>query len=227
MKKWLILGLVISCLILGGFVVVIKMTDDSQPPVIQFEDNELLYTEGEDFDGLLEGVTAIDKRDGDVTFSLVVEDVIPNVDGKTASVLYAARDDSNNIANARRTVNYRGNSKAVVETEKDAVEVSEEPTSTPEPTEELVSEEDLPEGSPRITLTTDEVTIERGDSVNRIAFVKNIEDDQDDQDKLWRSIQITGDSFDPNTPGIYRQIYFVIDSDGNRSNEVELTITVE
>lgn len=50
-----------------------------------------------------------------MTFNLVMEDDIPNADGKTACVLYAAWDDSNNIANIRWTVSYVGNSKTVLE----------------------------------------------------------------------------------------------------------------
>lgn len=245
MKKGLIGLLVIACLILGAAAVMIKLTEDHQPPEILIQDSDMTYTEGESFDALLEGVTATDNRDGDVTDSLVVENVYPVPDTATAQVVYVARDDSNNIAKASRTVSYVSGdgteanaadeeaSSETEGTEKTDAESSQTQTptatATPTPTEEPEDEEDeeLPEGSPRITLTTDAVTIEQGESINRIEYVKSIEDDKDEKNDLWRSIQIAGDEFDPDTPGTYEQIYYVIDSDGNRSNEATLTITVE
>lgn len=234
MKRGLIAVMVIACLVLGAVAVVIKLTDDNQPPEIQIQEGEVTYTEGDSYDGLLEGVTATDNRDGDVTDSLLVEDVYPAADGSAATVVYVARDSSNNITKATRTVGYvAGNGTAAAQTAANAEVGEESPeatatpavTPTPSPTEE--PEEDLPEGSPRITLTTDKDTVERGTSVNRIEYVESIEDDKDDTDELWRSIQIRGDELDTDTPGTYELIYYVIDSDGNRSNEATLTITVE
>lgn len=223
--------MIFVCLILGAIIVVLNLTDDNQPPEIQIQEGELVYTEGESLDVLLEGVTAIDSQDGDVTDSLLVENVYPIPDGSEATVIYVARDRSNNIVKAARTVNYVAekststDDSTQTDEENDVTENLPEPTPTPEatPTPEI----DLPEGSPRITLTTDAVTIQRGDSINRIEYVANIEDDKDDENELWRSIQIGGDEFDANTPGSYEQIYYVIDSDGNQSNEATLTITVE
>lgn len=237
MNKRLIGIMVIACLILGAAAVLIRLTEDRIPPEIQIQDSELTYTEGESYDSLLEGVTATDNRDGDVTGSVTVENVYPVPGTSTAQVVYVAKDDSNNIAKATRTVTYgvgdgapdadpTSESEEVSETiPEDTTSPSPEAT-TPTPTEEP-EEEELPEGSPRITLTTDAVTIEEGESINRIEYVESIEDDKDDKNELWRSIQITGDEFDPNTAGTYEQIYYVIDSDGNRSNEATLTITVE
>lgn len=64
---------------------------------IQFQDNEIVYTAGDSYDGLLDGVTATDNKDGDVTESLVVESVYPNEDGQTATIVYVARDSRNNV----------------------------------------------------------------------------------------------------------------------------------
>lgn len=63
--------------------------------------------------------------------------------------------------------------------------------------------------------------------MNRIAFVESITDDKDAKESLFRQIQITGDDLDVNTAGTYVLTYYVVDSDGNRSNEADLTITVE
>lgn len=235
MKKGLIAAMAATCLILGAADIVIKLTDDNQPPEIRIQEGEVTYTKGENYDTLLEGVTAMDNRDGDVTDSLLVEDVYPTTDGSSATVIYVARDSSNNIVKTTRTVAYAAGSDLTAETVEDTTaEETEtktvstpETTETPTPTPSEEPEEDLPEGSPRITLTTDEDTVERGESVNRIEYVESIEDDEDDTDELWRSIQIAGDELDTDTPGTYELIYYVIDSDGNQSNEATLTITVE
>ncbi len=50
-----------------------EVLEDNTPPEIQFQDNEIVYTAGDSYDGLLDGVTATDNKDGDVTESLVVE----------------------------------------------------------------------------------------------------------------------------------------------------------
>ena len=78
MKKGIIAIMVILCLGLMGFVGFMKFSEDNTPPEIQFQDNEIVYTAGDSYDGLLDGVTATDNKDGDVTESLVVESVYPN-----------------------------------------------------------------------------------------------------------------------------------------------------
>lgn len=236
MKKGLTVIMAVICLALAAVYVVINLAEDDEPPQIEIQEQELVYTEGESRDVLLEGVTANDSRDGDVTDSLLVENVYPAPEAGVATVVYVARDGSNNIAKASRTVTYGAGDgttaapadSAAEETEVDSTpEPTAAPTATPEPTPTEEAEEDLPEGSPRITLTTDEDTVEAGTSVNRIEYVESIEDDEDDENALWRSIQITGDELDTDTPGTYELIYYVIDSDGNQSNEAPLTITVE
>ena len=90
MKKGIIAIMVILCLGLMGFVGFMKFSEDNTPPEIQFQDNEIVYTAGDSYDGLLDGVTATDNKDGDVTESLVVESVYPNEDGQTAPIVYVA-----------------------------------------------------------------------------------------------------------------------------------------
>ncbi len=47
---------------------------------------------GSDTAPLLEGVTATDEKDGDVTDSLAIENIFPNDDHTSASVVYAVKD---------------------------------------------------------------------------------------------------------------------------------------
>ena len=255
MKKSIVALMVIACIALGGITLVLGFSEDKKAPEIQFQDNEITFTQGDDYAGLLQGVTATDNRDGDVTKSLVVESVYPNDDGETATVVYVARDKTNNIGKANKVINYQPSKGETAETsvkgesatgqeEASLAQSTQDPQAAPTPEEttannvptpgekdeeekEAAEEEDLPAGSPKLKLTEDEVTVKKGESVNRIAFVESITDDKDAKESLFRQIQITGDDLDVNTAGTYVLTYYVVDSDGNRSNEADLTITVE
>lgn len=76
---------------------------DRTAPAISFADNDtrLVYTETMSDEKLLEGVSAFDDVDGDVTGSLVVEKVSETADGNVI-VTYAALDSSNNVAKKSR-----------------------------------------------------------------------------------------------------------------------------
>ena len=255
MKKSIVALMVIACIALGGITLVLGFSEDKKAPEIQFQDNEITFTQGDEYAGLLQGVTATDNRDGDVTKSLVVESVYPNDDGETATVVYVARDKTNNIGKANKVINYQTSKGETAETsakgesatgqeDTSLAQFTQEPQATPTPEEttannvptpgekdeeekEAAEEEDLPAGSPKLKLTEDEVTVKKGESVNRIAFVESITDDKDAKESLFRQIQITGDDLDVNTAGTYVLTYYVVDSDGNRSNQADLTITVE
>ena len=106
-------------------------------------------------------------------------------------------------------------------------EDSEKPDVSTETDDEDDTEDSVSPGSPVIKLKQSTVTIKRGQSVNRVSYVESITDDKDDKNTLWKQIQIKGDTFDSSTSGTYEQIYYVVDSDGNKSNEAKLTIVVE
>ena len=79
---------------------------------------------------------------------------------------------------------------------------------------------------PRFYLTTYYVEINRGTQIDRLSYVKDIEDDVDQTNELYRKIQITG-TVDVYTPGTYELTYYVVDSNGNASNGAVLTIVVK
>lgn len=80
---------------------------DRKAPEIQFPDAETVYEAGGDTAVLLEGVKAVDQKDGDVSYSLVIESVVARNDGETAVVSYVASDSSNNVTKVYRTVKLR------------------------------------------------------------------------------------------------------------------------
>ena len=108
MKKGIVAGLIVLCVALGAGTAAVVVTDDRKGPEIELPaDGNVTYEEGSDTAPLLEGVTATDEKDGDVTDSLMIENIFPNDDHTSASVVYAAKDSHNNVSKATRRVNYK------------------------------------------------------------------------------------------------------------------------
>lgn len=107
-EKGIVAGLIVLCVALGAGTAAVVVTDDRKGPEIEFPaDGDVTYEEGSDTAPLLEGVTATDEKDGDVTDSLMIENIFPNDDHTSASVVYAAKDSHNNVSKATRRVNYK------------------------------------------------------------------------------------------------------------------------
>lgn len=81
---------------------------DRTAPTISFadDDNKLVYTESMKEDELLEGVSAADDVDGDVTDSVLIEKISETADGNVI-VTYVALDSSNNVAKRSRVYEKR------------------------------------------------------------------------------------------------------------------------
>lgn len=99
--------LIVACVAaLFGYRVLDNLRTDTQPPEIILEENVPEISVFDSADALLQGVTATDKKDGDVTELLVVEHVsLINADGNIM-VSYAAFDRSGNVAKAKREAWY-------------------------------------------------------------------------------------------------------------------------
>lgn len=80
---------------------------DREPPQITMAQEELSLSVGDPRERLLEGVSAQDAQDGDVTASIVVESVRGIVSDKRFTVTYAAFDAAGNVSKAQRTVFYK------------------------------------------------------------------------------------------------------------------------
>lgn len=224
MQKNLIALLFAVCVLLGIGTVVLCLSGDRTAPVIQFNGENLAYREEWGEDMLLRGVTAVDDRDGDVTSSLLVENVYIHKDAQTATVVYVARDKANNIAKAKREVLY---SELPVETNSETESETESATEPETESEaEPTTEDTWEQERPKLQLKANAVTIAVGQTVNRLSYVDSVSDDKDTKEDLWTRIHIDGDVLDSNTPGTYKLVYYVADSDGNRSERQTLTITV-
>ncbi|HJH88924.1 MAG TPA: DUF5011 domain-containing protein [Fusicatenibacter saccharivorans] len=244
MKKGIVAGLIVLCVALGAGTAAVVVTDDRKGPEIELPaDGDVTYAEGSDTAPLLEGVTATDEKDGDVTDSLVIENIFPNDDHTSASVVYAAKDSHNNVSKATRRVNYKAaaedtpaENEATQETDNsgaadESAPAAEEPQQndtegTKNETDAQMEIEALPAESPKLYLNTYEVTVEAGNDLDKTSYIKEMTDDADSQESLFNQIEIDGD-VDTAVAGDYTLTYHVTDSDGNRSNAAVLTVHVQ
>lgn len=104
-KNWISILLILVCLaLLLGYRGAMRLGTDNTAPEITIEEQSLALSALEPRSALLQGVTARDKADGDVTDSLVVESVrLLRSDG-TVTVTYAAFDKAGNVAKTQREV---------------------------------------------------------------------------------------------------------------------------
>ena len=105
-NKGLKITLTVIAVVLAALSVLTVILSDSKGPKITVEQKSITYVNGDDKASLLDGVSAYDAVDGDVTVSLIVKDITVLNSGDTAKVTYAARDNNNNISEAYRIVTY-------------------------------------------------------------------------------------------------------------------------
>lgn len=236
MKKGIVAGMIILCVALGAGTAAVAVSSDRKGPEIEVPSGaDVTYEEGSDTAFLLEGVTAVDERDGDVTSSLVIENIFLSDDHTSASVIYAAKDSHNNVTKVTRRVNYKASAGDAAEA--DSSDAGAPETAAEEPkqndTEGVKNETNaqmkidaLPAEAPKLYLNTYEVTVEAGTELDQFSYIKEITDDADSQETLFGEIQIDGD-VDTAAAGDYTLTYHVTDSDGNQSNAAVLTVHVQ
>ena len=256
MNQRVVTGLLTAgCIALAGAGYMTYKNQDRTAPEIKVDQSKkIAYTEGEDYGKLLEGVRAQDDKDGDLTSEVFVEKVVP-VSKKKAVVYYGVTDKAKNVGTASREVTYQETegSDAAEETAQDTAseEVSEDTTQktkkkskkakakkiaedkkAEETTQDAAAAEQQsgtlqPNGTrPAMKLAEEAKTIARGTSFNALNEVTDAVDDKDDRDTLFRGLHIDG-NYNVNQAGTYTLQYYVQDSDGNTSDPITFTLTVQ
>ena len=165
-KKGLKITLTIVAVVLTVLSVLTVTFTDSKGPKITVEQKSITYVNGDDKASLLDGVSAYDAVDGDVTVSLIVKDITVLNSGDTAKVTYAARDNRNNISEAYRIVTYVDSSEYYSEPDDEAMfqEITEgevtEAEASAENTETQATEEQAEPVEEATEETTEEATEE-------------------------------------------------------------------
>ena len=110
MKKLHVVILVLFFLSIAGFVWTEyqrRSTTDQTIPVIQCPETPLELRVGENsLEKMLEGVTAWDEKDGDLTARVMVEGVEKSIENKETTLTYAVADSDHHVSKQIRTVRY-------------------------------------------------------------------------------------------------------------------------
>lgn len=258
MNQRVVTGLLAAgCIALAGAGYMTYKNQDRTAPEIKVDKSEkITYTEGEDYEKLLKGVTAQDDKDGDLTSQVFVDKVVP-ISKKKAVVYYGVTDKANNVGTANREVKYQAaesdatdkdvtaaknvedtsgdkkttTKKAKTKKKKTDNKKKEETTSREQadtqPTKDQTNDTLQPNGTrPTIKLVENAKTITRGTTFNALNEVADAVDDKDDRDTLFRGLHVDG-NYNVNQAGTYTLQYYVQDSEGNASDPVTFTLTVQ
>ena len=194
---FIVLALLSAALVVA--TVLIKKQKDTQAPRITLPAGTLSYYEGDTVDKLLEGVSAWDDRDGDLSTDVFVYELVPIQATGMAKVVYAVSDSSKNVATADLMVQY--------ERKKSVVRMGLG-------------------GEPVIRLTSSGTTISKGEIFDPHSFIHSVYDDRDSKEYLYNSLVVKG-SYDLTRVGHYRLQMYIVDSEGNESNKAEFLLVVE
>ena len=165
-------------------------------------------------------------------------------DGKTKKTVTQAKTvkellNENNIALSKKdrirpALNkpLKEGTKVVVERvetrkEKKTEETAQDAAAADQQSADQQSETLQPNGTrPAMKLAGEAKTIARGTSFNALNEVTDAVDDKDDRDTLFRGLHIDG-NYNVNQAGTYTLQYYVQDSDGNTSDPITFTLTVQ
>ena len=226
MKQRIIaLALAGGCIILAGVAFFMYTGQDRTAPKITIEKESITYTEGEDYDTLMRGVSASDNKDGNLTDKVFVDKIV-SCGEKEAVVYYGVMDSSKNVGTATRKITYHALAK---EEAPDVVEEGEPVEDQGAETADAGIQEEVlqPDGvRPAIGLTTESMEIEAGTSFDTLSVVRGVIDDVDDADDLSTRIQIEG-TYNTDVPGTYVLTYYVKDSNENLSDGKSFTLVVK
>lgn len=140
-SKGIVIGTCIADVILLIICIFLYLRMDRTAPIIHFGENNITYTEGMDTVLLLEGVTAVDDEDGDVTDTLLIEKISDTAKGDVL-VTYVALDQSDNVAKAGRIFPVKINANRQEESQLSEVEtVAGDPSETGAETQTQTSSE--------------------------------------------------------------------------------------
>ena len=88
------------------YMFIVQGVTDTRPPVISFSDTVLELSMRDPDSAYMQGVSAADDQDGDVTASVVVESIRLLESDGSIQITYAAFDAAGNVSKAVRTARY-------------------------------------------------------------------------------------------------------------------------
>ena len=105
-RIFVVIFFITSVLLFGGYTLIRAVSDDRTLPVIKMDSDKITVSVKEGDSGILEGVTASDEKDGDITGNLFVESKTNFIDRGVFSVTIAVADSDNHVTKVERKVTY-------------------------------------------------------------------------------------------------------------------------
>lgn len=235
-----IIAALIAVCILSIAVVAVYLSSDKKGPVITVDETKVKPYSAEQDEGVLKGYAkAVDEKDGDVSSSIMIENIYIMPDMTRAKVIYVARDHDNNITKYNYMIPYEASEEELKKLEDMEEETTQSESETTTPAETTAASEnskttavnqtteaETKAGGPKLTMTETEATVEKGSSFNVMKYISSMTDDKDSSDVLSRRIIING-SYSTSTSGDYTLDIYCTDSDLNESNHVEFILHVK
>ena len=101
-----VLLLLAAAAVFGAFRIYEKGIEDHDAPVIACQTDLISVSVSDGEEKLLEGVTANDSREGDLTSRVVVQDISEMQEDGTRQITYAVSDSRGNVGYASRKMQY-------------------------------------------------------------------------------------------------------------------------
>ncbi len=105
-KMGVIILFCITFVVFGVVFIVSSLSNDNSYPEITIENDSIELSVKDDETKLLQGVTAYDKKDGDLTDKIIVESISRFISGATCKVTYTVCDSDNHVSSAFRQITY-------------------------------------------------------------------------------------------------------------------------
>lgn len=106
LKVFSVLLLLISSVAFAGYKIYENGLADNEAPVITCSEDNIQVSVADTEEKLLEGVTAEDQRDGDITDKIVVQSIAEFSEDNKREITYAVADEAGNVGYGKRTLEY-------------------------------------------------------------------------------------------------------------------------
>lgn len=242
-KQGVIIALLAVCVSFSVIIAAMYLTSDRTAPVITVDESKVKPYSAEQGEEVLKSYAkAVDAKDGDVSSSIVIENIYVMPDMTRAKVIFAARDHNNNVSKYSYMIAYEASQEEIeakeqltqaetttaAEAETTTAADSSKNTSKTTEAEKTTadSEAETTAGGPKLVLSATEATVEAGNSFNVMKYISSITDDKDTEDTLSRRIIVNG-TYSTSKSGTYTLDVYCTDSDLNESNHVAFTLNVK
>ena len=242
-KQGVIIALLAVCVFFSVIIAAMYLTSDRTAPVITVDESKVRPYSAEQGEEVLKSYAkAVDAKDGDVSSSIVIENIYVMPDMTRAKVIFAARDHNNNVSKYSYMIAYEASQEEIeakeqltqaetttaAEAETTTAADSSKNTSKTTEAEKTTadSEAETTAGGPKLVLSATEATVEAGNSFNVMKYISSITDDKDTEDTLSRRIIVNG-TYSTSKSGTYTLDVYCTDSDVNESNHVAFTLNVK